>query len=454
MNLTIRAGQPLHGQVRVPGDKSIAHRAVLLATLADGPSQVRNFPPASDPLATVEAVRQLGVTVEGVQREVSTNTPSALTLTVQGRGLDGLRAPRQTIDCRNAGTTMRLLAGMLAGQPFASTLDGSAQLRRRPMRRVTEPLTRMGAHIADTDGHAPLTVTGRPLRGMRYDLPVASAQVKSALILAALFAEGRTVIREPGPARDHTERMLRAMGADVQTDGPLIRVQPSKGQARRLSPPNLSLPGDFSSAAFLIVAGSLLPGSELVITDVGVNPTRTGLLDALAAMGAEVSRQNERETNGEPVADLRVRSAGLKGTTVSGDTVVRMIDEFPILAVAATQAQGTTVVRDAAELRLKESDRIARLAEGLSKLGAQIEGRPDGFIIEGPTRLRGAVVDSHGDHRLAMALAVAGLVAEGETVVRGAEAIADSFPGFETALSASGALLFPGASSLSENPVA
>jgi len=332
---------------------------------------------------------------------------------------------------------MRLLAGILTGQAFSSVLDGSAQLRRRPMRRITDPLRQMGASIADSDGRAPLYITGQPLRGIDYPLPMPSAQVKSAVLLAGLFAEGATTVREPGPARDHTERMLLAMGADLRTGDGVITLNP--GGTHHLEPLNVTVPGDLSSAAFLMVAACLVAGSDIVLEGVGVNPTRTGLLDVLRTMGASVDLTDERQTGAEPVADLHVAASTLQAVEVSGPTVVRMIDEFPIFAVAATQAQGATVVRDAAELRVKETDRIARLVGELRRMGAQIEERPDGFVVEGPVRLSGSVVESHGDHRLGMALAVAGLIAKGETTVAGAECIADSFPDFPRLLAHLGA---------------
>jgi len=402
--------------VRVPGDKSISHRALLLGALAYGSSQIRGFLPCGDCLATLACLRALGV-------EVETHDPT--TLTIHGRGLYGLRPPAVPLNCARSGTTMRLLAGILAGQPFESTLTGAPQLLRRPMRRITEPLRRMGAEIEDTGGHAPLAVCGRRLRGCDHTLTIASAQVKSALLLAGLYAGGPTTIHQPGPARDHTERMLTAMGANVEISGLTVTLSPSPPL-----PLSLNIPGDISSAAFPLVAAALLPGSEVTIESVGVNPTRTGLLDVLRAMGAELALDNEREQGNEPVADVTVRASDLAGVEVGGDTVVRMIDEFPVLAVAATQAHGATVVRDAAELRVKETDRIALLVAELRALGARIDALPDGFIIEGPTLLHGAVVDSHGDHRLAMALAVAGMVAEEEVVIENVECIADSFPGF------------------------
>lgn len=430
--LRVSPARTLSGEARVPGDKSISHRAVLLAALARGTSRVRGFLYGGDCEATLNAVAALGVDVE---------RPDPETVILRSPGPSGWHEPDTVIDCVNSGTTMRLLTGLLAGQPFTSFLTGSAQLRRRPMGRVTRPLREMGATILGRrDGeYAPLAVRGGRLQGIEYRLPVASAQVKSALIFAGLFAQGPTVVHEPGPARDHTERMLQGLGVSLIKEEGTVTVHPLDGP---LPPLDITVPGDFSSAAFLIVAGVLVPGSEIRVRHVGVNPTRTGLLDVLAAMGAKVVRGDERLVGGEPVADLIVRPARLRGTTVGGTTVVRMIDEFPILAVAATQAEGVTVVRDAAELRVKESDRIAAVVQELRKLGARIQERPDGFVVEGPTQLRGAAVHSHGDHRLAMALAVAGLVAAGETTVHDAGCIRDSFPTFVSTLQALGATVW------------
>lgn len=421
--ITLRSGAPLHGHARVPGDKSISHRALLLSAIAEGPSHVEGFLPAADCQATLHLVRALGV-------QVQEHAPS--TLTVHGQGLHGLQEPEDILSCARSGTTMRLLAGLLAGQPFFSLLNGDAQLRRRPMGRVVEPLRRMGAAVMGRDGGRlpPLAIQGSALRGIDYTLPVASAQVKSALLLAGLYADGPTTLHVPGPARDHTERLLLAMGAHLEAGDWGVRISPG----RPLQPVDVTVPGDFSSAAFLLVPALLVPGSECTIKGVGVNPTRTGLLDVLQAMGAGVTVQDERTVGGEPVADLTVRSSELRGVEVGGDLVVRMIDEFPVLAVAATQAHGETIVRDAAELRVKETDRIATTVEELRRLGAEIEPRPDGFATFGPTPLAGNTVHSHGDHRLAMALAVAGLIARGETVVQDVACIADSFPGFEATL--------------------
>ncbi|MBC8249714.1 MAG: 3-phosphoshikimate 1-carboxyvinyltransferase, partial [Anaerolineales bacterium] len=327
--------------------------------------------------------------------------------------------------------------GILAGQPFYSVLTGNEQLRRRPMGRIAEPLRRMGATVLGRDDGRlpPLTILGGNLHGIEYKLPVASAQVKSAILLAGLYADGSTVIHEPGPARDHTERMLAAMGVNIQY--PISNITGiTLREDTELSSLDIVVPGDISSSAYFIAGTCLVPGSEVAVVGVGVNPTRTGFLDALRKMGADIVVENQRVVSGEPVADVVVRAGGLRGIEVRGDQVPRMIDEFPILAVVATQAQGTTVVSEAAELRVKETDRIANIAVELRKLGACIRERPDGFVVEGPTRLVGAQVNSHGDHRLAMSLAIAGLAAEGETTIEGAECIADSFPGFEETLRA------------------
>jgi 3-phosphoshikimate 1-carboxyvinyltransferase len=419
MRLRVRPCQLLHGTTSVPGDKSISHRALLLGAIAQGVSTVRNWLPAADCQATLNAVRALGVAVE---------QPSPTELLVQGVGLRGLSSPSTPIDCQGSGTTMRLLAGILAGQPFTSTLDGHAGLRRRPMERVAIPLREMGAQIETRQGCPPLIITGDRLRGIDYHLPVASAQVKSAILLAGLYAEGQTVVRQPGPARDHTERMLKAQGVDLQVQDSVITLSPNPPQP--LAPSSLTIPADFSSAAFPLVAALLVPNSSLILEGIGINPTRAGLLDVLRQMGAEIVELNASESGGEPVADLMPCSSGLQGIEVSGEIVVRMIDEFPIFAVAATQAQGETLVRDARELRVKETDRIAAIVAELRALGASIEERDDGFVVQGPTRLHGALVQSQGDHRLAMAMIVAGLIADGETAVEDADVIADSFPGF------------------------
>lgn len=437
--LIVRPAGPLRGAVTVPGDKSISHRALLLGALAEGDTVVTGWLPAADCQATLRVVRDLGAVVDQI---------SPTELVVHGYGRDGLREPGDVLNCGGSGTTMRLLAGILAGQPFFSVLTGIDALRRRPMARVAEPLRQMGATIDGRSGGRlpPLAIRGGKLQAIEYHMPVASAQVKSSLLLAGLFAEGETIVHEPGPTRDHSERMLRTFGVRVDVDGPVVRI----AGAQTLQAPgatdddkSLHVPADFSSAAFFLVAGALVPASEVWLKDAGINPTRTGLFDVLEAMGAEIGMLQAGDTQdaqgGEPIADLYARSGELHGVEVGGEVVVRMIDEFPIFAVAASQAKGTTVVRDAAELRVKESDRISAVATELRKMGAEIEERPDGMVVHGPVRLHGAIVDSHADHRLAMALAVAGLIAEGETIIQRADVIDDSFPGFSALLRELGA---------------
>ncbi|MFO7698618.1 MAG: 3-phosphoshikimate 1-carboxyvinyltransferase [Anaerolineae bacterium] len=424
MQLTIRPSARVSGRATVPGDKSITHRALLLGGLGDGSSRIDGYLDSGDCRATIGCLTALGVTIE---------RPADDALVVHGRGLHGWQAPQAPLDCVRSGTTMRLMAGLLAGQTFDSTLTAEAQLMARPMDRVILPLRAMGAQITGREGDRlpPLSITGSPLKGIAYRLPVASAQVKSSILLAGLYARGETVVTEPGPSRDHTERMLSARGVPVRSSGLTHAIT---GMADHLDALDVRVPGDFSSAAYLIVASLLVPGSEIVIENVGLNPTRTGLLDMLRQMGAQIAEEDLRTEGGEPVANLRVRTSVLNGIAVGGDLVPRAIDEFPILALAATQAVGETRVRDAAELRVKETDRIATTVEALRALGAQIEPVPDGFDIMGPTPLTGATLDSHDDHRLGMMGAIAGLIARGKTAVLGAERIGDSFPGFQSTL--------------------
>lgn len=430
-HLVIQSGKRLTGLCRVPGDKSISHRAVMFAAIADGVSIVRNFLDGGDCRATIGVMRGLGVQVE---------ERSPTELAIHGRGLDGLQEPTDFLNCVNSGTTIRLMSGLLAGQRFTSFLTGTPQIRRRPMGRIVKPLRQMGAVIVGRqDGnYAPLGLGASTLRGLEYTLPVASAQVKSCLLLAGMYAHGLTVIRQPGPARDHTERMLAAMGAPIAVYGDTIH---SERPSAPLAPLHIDVPGDISSAAFLLVAGAVVPDSRITIAGVGVNPTRTGIITALQEMGAAITFSNQRIQSGEPVADLTVATSDLRGATFGGEQIVTMIDELPVLAVAATQAKGRTVIRDAGELRVKETDRIASTVTELRKMGARIEPTDDGFIVEGPTRLMGGPVESQGDHRLAMATTVAALIAHGPTTVYGAEVTADSFPGFESTLQALGASL-------------
>ncbi|MGH8091316.1 MAG: 3-phosphoshikimate 1-carboxyvinyltransferase [Rudaea sp.] len=413
---------PLRGELRVPGDKSISHRAIMLAALAEGTSRITGFLEGEDTLATARAFAQMGVRIEA---------PSAGERIVHGVGLRGLRAADRDIDCGNAGTGMRLLAGLLAGQAFDSTLTGDASLSKRPMRRVLEPLERMGARIESENCLPPLRINGKcDLRCIDYELPVASAQVKSAILLAGLYASGETIVREPHPTRDYTESMLRAFGWPIDFQPGNVRLS----GGHRLRATDIAVPADFSSAAFFIVAASIVPGSELVLRDVGMNPRRIGLLHALRAMGADIRESNVRESSrrgqgGEPIADLIVRHAPLAGIDLPVEWVPDMIDEFPILFVAAAAARCTTRIHGAAELRVKESDRIAVLAKGLRVLGIHIEEMPDGAIIEGGA-FTGGEVDSAGDHRCAMSFAVAGLVAGTPVHVRDCANVATSFPGF------------------------
>ena len=427
--LIIHSGKPLIGQCRVPGDKSISHRAVIFGAIAEGRTRIRNFLNGHDCWATVNVIRGLGVRID---------VRSPTDLVVNGVGLDGLQEPDDVLNCANSGTTMRLMTGLLAGQPFASLLTGSGQVRGRPMGRIVGPLRRMGAHIVGRQSGrlAPLSIAPADLQAIEYDMPVASAQVKSCILLAGLFAHGLTVLREPGPARDHTERMLGAMGAPIEVLGHTIHGERPQ---RALKPLSITVPGDISSAAFLLAAGALIADSNLTIADVGINPTRTGIVDALAAMGASIQYKSRMQQGGEPTANLVVKTSEMVATTFGGEQIVTMIDELPILAVVATQAVGRTIICDAAELRVKEVDRIDATVGELRKMGARIAGTEDGFIIDGPTRLHGANVNSWGDHRLAMALTVAGLIARGSTTIANAQVTADSFPGFEATLRALGA---------------
>lgn len=418
----VKKSAGLKGTIAVPGDKSITHRAIILGALARGTTVVTGYLPSEDCLNTASAFRGMGIAID----------PGKDRLRIEGQGLRGLSEPPAVLDLGNSGTALRLLTGVLAGQNFFSVVTGDESLRRRPMRRVVDPLRQMGAEIdGRQDGNlAPLAVRGRRLKGMGYALPVASAQVKSALLLAGLMAEGRTVLTEPLSSRDHTERMFQAMGIPLEIKGTEVSLDPRPEFSGR----DIHVPGDLSSAAFFILAGTIVRNSELMIRDVGVNPTRTGLLELLSEMGADIRIENRRDFNQEPVADLVVRSRPLKGIRVGPEIVPRAIDEFPVLCVAAAVAEGETVIRGAEELRVKESDRIQSIARELSKMGADLEERPDGLVIRGGRKLTGARCASHGDHRIAMALAIAGLAADGETVIEGADWIETSFPGFQTLL--------------------
>ncbi len=421
MRKTISPARRLRGSIEPPGDKSISHRAAILNAIAQGGATVENFQGGADCLATLRCLKALGVKIDW---------DGEGTLRIEGGGRFGLRESADVLNAGNSGTTMRLLAGLLAGQPFFSVLTGDASLRSRPMERVVEPLRAMGTRIQGRAGGSrpPLAIEGGSLKGIRYRLPVASAQVKSALSLAALYGEGETVLEEPASSRDHTERMLRAMGVEVLGGaGDGLRISPPE---RELTPLSLRVPGDISAAAFWMVAAAAHPDAELRLTGVGVNPSRSGIIDALASMGASIAVEAERVWGCEPVADIVVRSSSLRGTVIEGPLIPRLIDEIPVLAVAACLAQGETVVREAGELRLKESDRIRTTVRELRRLGASIQELADGMVIEGMGSLKGGECSSHGDHRLAMTLAVAGLTAQEETIVRAAEASSVSYPGF------------------------
>lgn len=420
----VRPAAQLRGAIAPPGDKSISHRVAMLGALAEGETVAENFLPGADCLSTLAILRTLGV--ESALEPQPDGRPR---LTVRGVGLHGLREPADVLDAGNSGTSLRLFSGLLAGQPFFSVLTGDASLRGRPVGRVVEPLRLMGAQLWARDGDRlpPLAIRGSTLRGIDYATPVASAQVKSAILLAGLFATGETRVREPAASRDHTERLLRAMGVELRSEGAAIALRPPSAPLRPL---RLRVPGDISAAAFWLVAALAHPDAEIVVRGVGMNPTRTGIIDALRAMGGQIEVLNPREEGGEPVADLAARSSRLRGTVVAGDLIPRLIDEVPVLALAAAFAEGDTIIADAAELRVKESDRIATTARELRRLGAHVEERPDGLVVHGGARLRGAVCVSEGDHRLAMTIAVAGLLAEGETVVEDAGCVSVSYPAF------------------------
>ena len=417
--LTCDRRGPLRGAITVPGDKSISHRSILFGTLAEGETRVTGILDAEDVHSTRRACVALGAAIREEGGEVIVTPPEAL------------REPGDVIDCGNSGTSLRLLAGVLAGVPGLSVLTGDASLRRRPVRRVIDPLRAMGADLIARDGDRvpPLVVRGRALRGARHDLKVASAQVKSAILLAGLRAEGQTVVTEPERSRDHTERMLRGMGVPLEVDGLTVSVTPSRPRGTRVD-----VPGDISSAAFLLCAAAGLPGSEVTVRNMGTNPTRTGLLDVLRSMGADLTVAGEREVAGEPRADVTVRGGPLRATEIRGQIIPRLIDELPVLMVLATQAEGRTVIRDAKELRVKESDRLAAMGETLAAAGARLELFEDGCAIEGPTRLSGVAVKTRLDHRIAMSMAVAQLFAGAPVTLDDVACVATSFPSFFTLL--------------------
>ena len=417
MDKIINSKTGLKGTIKIPGDKSISHRAVMFGSLAKGDTEITGFLRGDDCMSTISCFKKLGIDIDVTDDKVI----------VHGKGLKGLSAPKETLDVGNSGTTIRLISGILSAQNFDSVLNGDASIQKRPMKRVINPLSLMGASIESTnDGYAPLTIHGSKLKAIEYTMPVASAQVKSAILLASLFAEGTTVINEPVASRDHTEIMLNYFGADIKNNKGVITSSPVDELYGR----NLEVPGDISSAAFFMVAGLVVPDSHIIIENVGINPTRTGIIDALQAMGGYVKVLNERKSGGELVGDIEVKTSHLKATTLEDSIIPRMIDEIPVFAVAALCAEGTTYVKDASELKVKESNRIATMSTELGKMGVTITETDDGMIIEGNQKLKGSTVYSHLDHRVAMSCAIAALIAEGNTAITDADCVGISFPDF------------------------
>lgn len=416
---SVSAGGSLYGELRVPGDKSISHRSVMLASLADGQSTIRGFLQGEDSLNTLRAFRDMGVEISDVENGV---------VRVNGVGIDGLQKPDRDLYLGNSGTSMRLMSGLLAGQVFDTTLAGDASLSSRPMARVVDPLEKMGAQIYASEGKRPPLIIrgGATLNGIDYKLPMASAQVKSCLLLAGLFAKGTTIVTEPAITRDHTERMLRGFSYPISVNDREVSLE----GGHRLRATNLDVPADISSAAFFMVAASIVHGSDIMLKDVGVNPTRTGVIDILRLMGADITLHRQRESGGEMMADIQVKSAQLRGINIPESLVPLAIDEFPVLFIAAAAAEGETVLTGAEELRVKESDRIKAMAAGLKTLGVKARPLPDGIVINGGARLRGGDVDSFHDHRIAMAFAVAGLIAESSVTIERCDNVATSFPNF------------------------
>ena len=414
----IHTAKPLKGELSVPGDKSISHRAVMFGSLASGTTEITHFLKGADCLSTIGCFRQMGVEIEEQKDRIL----------VHGRGLHGLSAPSSVLDCGNSGTTTRLISGILAGQSFSSQLTGDASIRKRPMGRIIRPLRQMGASIESLSGNdcAPLRIEGRPLHAISYDSPVASAQVKSCVLLAGLYADGPTSVTEPALSRNHTELMLSSLGADLTRRGTTATINPEPV----LTGTSIHVPGDISSAAFFLAAGLMVPGSEILLKNVGINPTRDGILRVIRAMGGSLEILNRTNSGGEEAADLLVRSSSLHGTVLAGELIPTLIDEIPVIAVLAAFAEGTTIIRNAEELKVKESNRLDIMVDGLSRMGADIEGTDDGMIIRGGKSLHGAVIDSHLDHRIAMSFAVAALAADGETEILDADCVNISYPEF------------------------
>ncbi len=405
------------GELSVPGDKSISHRGIMLGAIANGTTEITNFLQGADCLSTISCFQKLGIAIENKGSQAL----------VHGRGLHGLAAPSQVLDVGNSGTTTRLISGILAGQPFPSTLDGDASIRRRPMKRIFTPLSAMGAHFQCQDsGCAPFTIQGGNLRHIHYHSPIASAQVKSAVLLAGLYGDGITRVTEPVLSRDHTERMLAGFGADITSEGTTASIRPEP----KLEAQSIHVPGDISSAAYFIALGLITPGSEILIQNVGINPTRSGILTAAAAMGAELTLLNERNVSGEPVADILVTSSSLHGTVIEGSQIPTLIDEIPIIAIMAAFAEGATTIKDAQELKVKESDRIAVVSENLNAMGGKVTPMEDGMIIEGGYPLHGAHIRTFQDHRIAMSFYIAALNADGESTFDDRSCVAVSYPSF------------------------
>ena len=414
----IHTAKPLKGELSVPGDKSISHRAVMFGSLASGTTEITHFLKGADCLSTIGCFRQMGVEIEEQKDRIL----------VRGRGLHGLSAPSSVLDCGNSGTTTRLISGILAGQSFSSQLTGDASIRKRPMGRIIRPLRQMGASIESLSGNdcAPLRIEGQPLHAISYDSPVASAQVKSCVLLAGLYADGPTSVTEPALSRNHTELMLSSLGAELTRRGTTATINPEPV----LTGTSIHVPGDISSAAFFLAAGLMVPGSEILLKNVGINPTRDGILRVIRAMGGSLEILNRTNSGGEEAADLLVRSSSLHGTVLEGELIPTLIDEIPVIAVLAAFAEGTTIIRNAEELKVKESNRLDIMVDGLSRMGADIEGTDDGMIIRGGKSLHGAVIDSHLDHRIAMSFAVAALAADGETEILDADCVNISYPEF------------------------
>lgn len=408
----------LHGEITIPGDKSISHRSIMFGAISNGLTEVSNFLTGADCLSTIDCFRKMGITIDVTGSHVL----------VHGKGLRGLTAPKEILDVGNSGTTTRLITGILAAQHFDCTLDGDSSIRKRPMRRIISPLEEMGASIQSLSGNdcAPLSIHGQALKGIQYNSPVASAQVKSCILLAGLYADGKTSVTEPEHSRNHTELMLRSFGAELTTNGKTAVISP----ANELYGQKIQVPGDISSAVYWVVAGLITPDSEITIRNVGLNPTRDGIIEVCQQMNGQISISNEHTEGGEKVGDITVKTSDLKGTTIEGSVIPRLIDELPTMALLACFAEGDTVIKDAQELKVKESDRIAVMVENLTKMGADVEGTDDGMIIHGTSKLKGAVIDSKLDHRIAMTFAIAGINADGITEIEGAECVNISYPSF------------------------